>query len=324
MNKPFLQLLLLLIVLFASNSQTTTTNPLVQVQIPGKIYNFTMWDGHLNMDRAVFCEVMDSTGTNCTKCISGWNARIFSSTRCMLSFPVWDCYGYDWNLNCQICHPGFYIKYGNYTYPNLCISKKVGCSVYDENRQLCLECQPGYTMNTTANSFAKLESESFCYFIPDKNCVLYDAAGTTCQSCASNYVLSKNQCNLWLPNCAIMNGNLCQKCSVNYEVNTFGNCSFIARILNCLIQTEYLCESCMSGYRLQNNQCIFIIDNCLKVKDQVCTECNAGFVINIDGKCSLILRILNCETQVVSTCQKCLSNYVLMNNQCIFTMPNCL
>jgi len=117
-----------------------------------------------------------------------------------------------------------------------------------------------------------------------------------------------------------MNGNLCQKCNSNYQLNSAGSCVAIDKIVNCASQLDYTCSACVSGYSLVNNQCVVPIENCATVNGLVCAKCNTGFAVTADGKCAAIPKVPNCVSQVDYTCESCVDGFALSNNQCIFVI----
>ena len=110
---------------------------------------------------------------------------------------------------------------------------------------------PGWTMNNTVNGASNL-TEYFCYFVPDVNCLKYDA-NNICLGCATNYTVYNNKCLFWLENCAIMNGNVCSKCGTNFQIDATGKCVAIPKVANCASQVDYTCSSCLTDYNLINN-----------------------------------------------------------------------
>ncbi len=241
----------------------------------------------------------------------------------MFDFLPDDCYAYDRNLNCVLCHDGFWMNTSLTNDRNLCKPKTYGCQDYDSNSKKCKVCMPGWTMNTTVNGASNL-SEYFCYFVPDNNCVKYDA-NNICLGCVTNYAVVNNRCVFWLANCVTMKGNLCEKCIANYQLESTGKCVAIAKILNCASQVDYVCSSCLTGYNLLNNQCVSAINipNCAQINGTVCAKCNSGYYITSDGKCVLIPPIPNCQNQLDFTCQSCLTGYTLVNNTCVYLIANC-
>jgi len=55
---------------------------------------------------------------------------------------------------------------------------------------------------------------------------------------------------------------VCSKCNTGYTVSIDGKCTIIPKVANCASQVDFTCQSCVAGYSLSNNQCIYIIDNC--------------------------------------------------------------
>lgn len=178
----------------------------------------------------------------------------------------------------MLCHDGYYINWGIVL--RTCTSKKIGCENYDLTAKKCRTCLPGYLMNTTANPYSN-QSEYFCYFVPDQNCISYDNKTlTTCLQCASNYILSNNQCVYWVANCEVMSEKICKKCLSNFYLDNSGNCAQIPKISNCVNQIDFTCNSCVSGYVLASNQCLYFIENCQLLNGLVCSQCNAGYFVN--------------------------------------------
>ncbi len=108
----------------------------------------------------------------------------------------------------------------------------------------------------------------------------------TCQQCVPGYKLENNQCTFVIQHCAKVDGIICVLCNAGYFATAEGKCAQIPKIINCNVQVDYTCQSCIAGYMLSNNQCNYVIENCEKVKGVVCTQCNTGFYIAQDGKCA--------------------------------------
>ena len=242
---------------------------------------------------------------------------------CMFDFLPDDCYAYDLNLNCVLCHDGFWMNTSLTNDRNLCKHKTYGCQEYDSIAKKCKVCMPGWTMNTTVNGASGL-SEYFCYFVPDINCVKYDA-NNICLGCVTGYAIVNNVCVKWLANCATMSGAVCSKCVTNYQLDSTGKCVAIPKIPNCASQVDYTCSSCLTGYNLVNNQCFsaITIPNCAQINGTVCAKCNTGYYITSDEKCAMIPAIANCQNQVDFTCQSCVAGYALINNTCVYVIANC-
>ena len=241
----------------------------------------------------------------------------------MFDFLPDDCYAYDLNLNCVLCHDGFWMNTSLTNDRNLCKHKTYGCQEYDSIAKKCKVCMPGWTMNTTVNGASGL-SEYFCYFVPDINCVKYDA-NNICLGCVTGYAIVSNVCVKWLANCATMSGAVCSKCVTNYQLDSTGKCVAIPKIPNCASQVDYTCSSCLTGYNLVNNQCFsaITIPNCAQINGTVCAKCNTGYYITSDEKCAMIPAIANCQNQVDFTCQSCVAGYALINNTCVYVIANC-
>lgn len=270
------------------------------------------------MSKLQLCSIPAPDGSYCQTCLK---SSIVNITRddfgvgnwgwCNIQFPVDYCYAYDWVMNCILCHDGYYLI-PRVTDVNICAAKSLGCQTYDSVGKKCITCQAGWTMNTTVNRLSN-STEFYCYFVADKNCLKYDS-NNNCLTCATNYNIMSNKCVFWITNCDTMNGNVCQKCKTNYQLDANGNCIAIPQISNCAAQIDFTCQSCMTGYSLNNNQCIYVISNCAIVNGMVCSKCKTGYSVTTDGKCDLIPKIPNCATQIDFTCQSCVNGYSLANN----------
>ena len=318
MKKTFI-LAIFLVILTQINCQTPYD--------PNVNYNFT-WLSNItyNMDKLQLCAVPSADGTHCVTCVNPLLSVTYLGagvyTFCQLDFPVDNCYAFDYCVNCILCHDGYWLNQ-TVNDVNYCVSKTRGCLKYDSINQKCVTCMDGWVMNTTVNNLSLL-TEYYCMFVPDKNCLQYDS-NNTCLQCVSSYVLTNGKCVYNIPNCNVTNNNTCVKCNTNYQLDSTGNCVPIPPILNCQLQVDYTCQSCVAGYSLISNQCIFIIDNCAVVNGQICTQCNSGYYVTTDGKCAPIPPIANCQIQSNFTCTQCNTGYYISNNQCavIPPIPNC-
>lgn len=105
---------------------------------------------------------------------------------------------------------------------------------------------------------------------------------STCQTCASGYVLVNGgqQCNLCPTACSVCDtNNNCQTCAS-------GNYLFAGSCYSCGVGCQTCngqqCTACATGYVLaNNNQCVQCAANCATCTAQgVCTNCNTGYALN--------------------------------------------
>ena len=171
----------------------------------------------------------------------------------------------------------------------------------------CAKCNSGYDVTVDGK----------CAPIPKiPNCVTQ--LDYNCQACVTGWALSNNQCTYIIDNCAQVNGMVCSKCNSGYDISVDGKCAPIPRISNCVTQLDYNCQACVTDWALLYNQCTYIIDNCALVNGMVCSKCNTDYSIDVDGKCTFIPRISNCESQVDFACSSCATGYALVNNACVY------
>jgi hypothetical protein len=195
MKNCFIILALIAVLSVVSHSQTPYDYT--------KDYNFTYIDIYtVEQCMTKICEVLSPDGTYCLQCKEGAmrmddykNGVISSIGWCMFDYISDNCYGFDWSYNCALCHDGFSLNVSLTNDRHTCVPKTHGCAVYDNAALKCKTCMPGWAMNTSVNSWSNL-TEYFCYFVPDVNCVKYDA-NKLCQGCVTNYAVVNNKCELW-------------------------------------------------------------------------------------------------------------------------------
>lgn len=208
--KKILILAILVVILTQINGQRTYD--------PEAVYNFTYLTNYTyNVDKLQMCAVPSADKTHCITCVNPLLSVLYLGggvyTFCMLEFPLDECYAFDYCYNCLLCHDGYWLNQ-TVNDVNFCIPKSQGCLNYDSINKKCVTCMDGWVMNTTINKISLL-SEYYCMFVPDKNCLQYDT-NYTCLQCASGYSVLNGKCVMTLPNCALVNGNICSKCNTNY------------------------------------------------------------------------------------------------------------
>jgi hypothetical protein len=117
---------------------------------------------------------------------------------------------------------------------------------------------------------------------------------------------------------------ICAQCASGFSVTTDGKCQAIPSIPNCASQVEFTCQSCLSGFILNNNQCSATTVNCIEYTGDTCTKCQSGFSLTSTNTCILVPRVSNCFIQAGSICTQCNAGFTLARNTCTFRISNCL
>lgn len=181
------------------------------------------------------------------------------------------------------------------------------------NGLVCAQCNAGFY----------IDAEGKCAEIPKvPNCA--SQVDFTCQSCATGFALTNNECVFIIENCATVNGLICSQCHSNFAITTDGKCSPIPPIPNCASQLDHTCQTCTTGYTLINNQCNLADPGCIEHTGTKCTKCSSLYSLSIIGICVPVPQIPNCVEQNVYTCHKCNTAYDLTSNNCVYHIDNCL
>lgn len=207
--------------------------------------------------------------------------------------------------NCSVCAEGYYLM------ANVCIAGDVAnCLIY-ETRQVCQECNNGYTLAKQKNGV------SYCYPIdPSTNCKQFDEISIQsgilkCSTCISNeYVISTDT--------TLYNPSLCMRYTeiancLKYDIQTqIGNSTFSC--VNCVDNFFVNAGNC----RYRNNRpslCVSYTPNA-----DTCAQCADRYFVEVDGKSCVPypIGVRGCRIYSdLSTCTSCDADKYLSNNQCI-------
>jgi hypothetical protein len=256
------------------------------------------------------CSVYSDDGLSCLSCL---NMHYFNTGTCpAVTVPACAVNAPDTNW-CHTCLPEFQI------YENTCVINSYyvsNCVSYDASYQTCLQCLIGFYL-----------SSGKCVAVTIANCVSYWQNTNICQACAANYYLVNNYCvtaAVFNAGCLVYNTaqTACIICMPTYYLSS-GTCQQTA-ISNCQMVnlSSNLCQICVTGYTLVDNQCIAdgsLVTNCISyvAGGTACQYCDYGYYLSV-GACSAVT-VANCATFEFNTnnCQVCSSTYVLYNNFCV-------
>lgn len=179
----------------------------------------------LNSNTCIFwlpnCSTMN--GNVCQKCNTNYQLDV--NGRCVLIPRIPNCASQIDSV-CSACVTGYNLV------NNQCVFNIPNCA--QVNGLVCAKCNVNYFIT----------SDGKCEAIPKiLNC--NQQTDYICSSCNSGWTLSNNTCVYVIENCALVNNMVCAKCNTNYEINSDGKCSPIAKIPNCASQTDYTCQSCV-------------------------------------------------------------------------------
>ncbi|CAD8094805.1 unnamed protein product [Paramecium primaurelia] len=204
--------------------------------------------------------------------------------------------------SCQQCLPG-YTLYGNNC--DQCNTKILNCLTciqsQDQNGLICQSCINGYVLNTNTNS---------CQQCPN-GCQKCTITGTitpyilSCNTCADgNYIDSNGNCQ----GCPFD----CKSCDSKYICNTCNDGYYLVQSSVILNSKPYIFKPC---YPCQNN-----CATCTGPTGNICQTCKTGFVLQNGGCIDLTLKILNdstsynlanCYTSDSTGCTVCLAGFFL-------------
>ena len=266
-----------------------------------------------------FCEECNRDGDLCLNCETGY-------------IPD-ENGGCSYTNNCEISSEGVCIKciedfilIGKTTYNDIYDNIKIckynnseefkNCDVINSEKGGCQICSKDYYLTGK-----------------DKKCVKTQYCAESkfgvCKVCNPGYYLDKSQEKCLqlkgdLLHCKIsIDGKTCDTCIDNYYFDEKGVC-----ISNnyCLVENDYKCEKCSSGYFLSKNYECTPDENCKKGKKDlgICVSCNDYYYIDYkDGKCKPNYEendFRYCTQVEGDVCTKCVDRYHLTkDNKCTIT-----
>lgn len=167
------------------------------------------------------------------------------------------------------------------------------------------------------------------------NCKTFDNNNGWCTTCYAGYSLQSGNCVLipitpdtGAPGdllCAVWNGNVCTKCSVNAWFNN-GVCTQVNPLCKTFDSTNGACLTCYQGYAVSYGNCALVQvgpDNtapsdllCAKWNGNICVQCSTtaffrnGVCVQSDPQCKTF-------HQVYGSCLSCYNGYYLDAGQCL-------
>ena len=230
---------------------------------------------------------------------------------------------------CVKCEKEIFVpdKSGGCENARQCILGKNSCVECTEEGNLCKVCEEGYFPDENGGC-------SYTY-----NCeVAYQGK---CLKCKEGYILIGDNPYLTEPLiiCKSLNSEdlknceqidkikgICQECKENYYLNS-GDKRCIS-INNCYESTFGICDKCNNGFYLDKNDYKCKEQNgtfyhCKETIDsKSCNICDDSYYFDEEGKC---VDTNYCSKSNSSICEKCISNYFLIENDhsCTKTEKNC-
>jgi len=203
------------------------------------------------------CGKWDWDNQKCLSCSNGW---VFNGQG--VCIPVSDqCKTSNTNGACLSCWKGYDLKNGSCVYSDSNNKKPsdLGCSKWDWDNSLCLECSKSWVFN----------NQGVCIPVSDQ-CKTSDSNGA-CLSCWKGYDLKKGSCVYSSSNnkkpsdlgCGKWDwdNQKCLSCSKNWYFNNDGECTPIDDLCSTFDSTGK-CTSCFSGYSLLNGRCLIANSLC--------------------------------------------------------------
>lgn len=236
------------------------------------------------------CGKWDWSSQICIECSSGFT---FNS-RGVCSAVSDQCKTWSSSGLCSTCFKGYDLKNG------LCVLSSfntinpsdVGCSKWDWDNQICVQCSNGWAFN----------DNKVCMPVSDQ-CKSWDSTGV-CTSCFKGYDLKSGSCvsssfNNAQPSdlgCGKWDwdSQICLQCSKGWTFNANKICTAVSDQCKTW-DSAGLCSSCFKGYDLKNGSCVFSIFNTARPSDlgctewdwgnQICLKCSKNWVFNTQGIC---------------------------------------
>ncbi len=244
------------------------------------------------------------------------------------------------SLFCTACKPGYLPLYNDkfllHVYNCVLIDF---CDSFGKGVNRCDECDADYCFGVLDG---KIDFGT-CVANSDVNCYARDVGKGVCVFCKSGFVVNYDgKCGVYeAPFCdgsfkglrffdsedlesgleILPDGNGCVSCDAGYIGLYQNSDNFVCT------NSQYVSD------RVFVNNSTFYDLNCLKygfdenLKKAVCKTCKTNYIIDINYKCITKIPIFkNCEiAKDNSNCAKCLTNFVIANNQCEEpSIKNCL
>lgn len=208
----------------------------------------------------------------------------------------------------------------------MCVKIDDSCKAFNFIRLRCMECYPGYQLNTFGECVKSVEEVTDvncaewdgqnckrCSFgsafnafgicvLLDSQCKEYDQFTKLCKACYSGYELNdQNSCiksaikAVSDPLCAEWQNDICLRCSFGSFFNpTAKLCTLIDSSCKSFNTITGKCLNCYDGYELNVfGDCVKVIEelsdvNCAEWKGKICLRCSFGAVFNNFGKYSVL------------------------------------
>lgn len=259
------------------------------------------------------CEIC-STADTCTQCASGYRIVALKCETC-----ISNCVSCSAATGCDKCANGYILN------SNTCVacgSSSVSHCLNCPKDGKCTECDIGYFVDPS----------NFKCTTCNPNCITCSNSLSNCQSCVNNYILEGNSCESCVPGssstkCTSCPSNgKCISCQDGFYVNEFGRCASCAiNCKTCSSSADNQCQSCNSGYTLEEGECIKCEAGSVKTKCELCaigdqcTQCALTYFVNTNTKkCEPCAS--NCKTCSAATADKCTTcnnEYILVSGSCV-------
>ena len=212
-----------------------------------------------------------SSSTTCSEC----EANHFLVNNTCTQASATDCLTYTSALACATCRQGMVLETSNGV--TSCINMtKTGCIEIDINSpHNCLKCSETYYLD--AGDCEKADEI--------ENCVAYENK-TTCQRCASTYVLSIDQTS----------------CVGDGSISAYVNNQCVDSQLS---QTP-VCTRCVPGYYFVDGECTGTCDPsnkgcfaCKPNEPEVCFMCSPDYFQDKEGRCTFYGTVSDVENRVI-------------------------
>ncbi len=134
-----------------------------------------------------------------------------------------NCERYDQSGNCILCDPIYVLRF------NQCFLYIEGCADIDENRAICLQCEPNFRL-----------VQGICS--GDVNCNQF--RGAECTGCRVGFYLANGRClRIPIENCLDFNGRRCLACVQNFTL-VDNICQVSEDLFNGCSRREFPCRAC--------------------------------------------------------------------------------
>ncbi|KAH0575041.1 Cysteine-rich protein [Spironucleus salmonicida] len=153
-----------------------------------------------------------------------------------------------------------------------------------------------------------------------ENCTICMTSDAVCDTCTSPFVLSGNVCSCPNTHLAVRSG--CQICA-----------SASPGCVTCkqpdIATPTVECQSCFANFTLAAGVCTCASRNCVECEPEVAGQCRSCLPTHfLNGNktcvpCSIMPLCSECLFAGGIVCRKCISGFVMANNECTAVPPNC-